>query len=413
MFNKRYKSHHDAENAYNDLLTRERSNISEVYEYLDNSIKAKNNAIYIHVPFCDKICSFCNMNRTLATDVKEEYVEQVLKQIENYGKCNAMKTAKIEAVFFGGGTPTTLSAEAFKKIVVKLRECFNLDEDVEITCETTLHNLSEEHLKVFNEIGVNRLSIGIQTFQDEGRKFFNRTYSKSEIVQKLKALKQNFNGYVCIDKIYNYPGETKEMVADDVKQIIDLELDSVSFYSLMVHEGSALAKKYDESQFSDERDLQFHDLFVEELLKTGDYELFELTKIVRKNRDKYKYMTIRNSNGNTIPIGRGAGGKIDYFHIYSMDFERVMVAKSVNDRDESAHNLYGLFQYSKIDKTNIEQLPYYKAEYLSNTIEQLIVNNYLEEKADYYQLTSKGLFYGNNIGGTLTRELLLGIRGEK
>ncbi|MFV0379384.1 MAG: coproporphyrinogen-III oxidase family protein [Anaerorhabdus sp.] len=403
MFDKRFKSHHDAEGFYKDLLVRNRSSKEALYEYLEKPLKAKDNAIYIHIPFCDKICSFCNMNRTLSTKPKDEYVDSLIKQIKEVGSKKAFDTALISAVYFGGGTPTTLLPKHFKEIIQELRKNFNLASDVEITCETTLHNLSDDHIKEFNEIGINRISIGIQTFQDEGRAFFNRTFNKEEVIFKIKKVKEEFKGIVCIDKIYNYPNETKEMLMDDIKQIIDLKIESVSFYSLMIHTGSFLSKEYDEKQFSDSQDLKFHDLFVEELLKTGNYELMELTKIVRKNCDSYKYMSIRNSNGNTIPLGKGAGGKIDKFHIYNMDFDKVMIVESTKAIEEKAHELYGLLQKDSVSKKVL-------SDYLSTSMQPIINNlkkeGYIDEDDNQYMLSSKGIFYGNNIGGLLTRAFL-------
>ncbi|WOO86700.1 coproporphyrinogen-III oxidase family protein [Mollicutes bacterium LVI A0039] len=406
MFDKRFKSHHDAEQFYSDLIKRERSSIAAVYEYLDNPITLKENAIYIHIPFCDRICSFCNMNRKYSNEPKDDYTNQLVEQISQMGKLQAFDTNHISAVYFGGGTPTTLEPQHFKQIIETIRENFILAEDVEITSETTLHNLTEEHVEVFNQVGVNRLSIGIQTFQTAGRKFFNRTYDKEETINRLKQLKATFNGYICVDKIYNYPGETEAMLRDDVKQIIDLELDSVSFYSLMLHEGSVLSKKYDESNFSDQQDLKFHDLFVATLLETEDYELMELTKIVRKNRDQYRYMSIRNGNGNTIPFGNGSGGKIEGFHIYNMDFARTMVAKSTQQVEETANAMYGLFQSNVVSKKTLENLANPLGNRVRKNLQILVDSGFIIETDTTIKLTNKGLFYGNNIGGLVTRALL-------
>ncbi|MFV0498631.1 MAG: radical SAM protein, partial [Bacilli bacterium] len=183
MFDRRFKSHHDAEQFYKDLLTKRMSSKQELYDDLEHPIKASRNAIYIHIPFCDKICSFCNMNRTLSTNPKNDYVDKLLMQIKELGNKNAFNTSLIEAVYFGGGTPTTLLPKHFKEIIIALSSSFKLSSNVEITCETTLHNLSTDHIKIFNEIGINRISIGIQTFQDEGRHFFNRSFNKKEVIK--------------------------------------------------------------------------------------------------------------------------------------------------------------------------------------------------------------------------------------
>ena len=98
--------------------------------------------------------------------------------------------------------------------------------------------------------GVNRLSIGIQTFSDRGRKLLNRTYEQKEIIKRIKELKKNFKGLICIDIIYNYLDESLEEIENDAKIATELEVDSISFYSLMIHEGSNLSKALNENKLN-------------------------------------------------------------------------------------------------------------------------------------------------------------------
>lgn len=400
MFNIRYKSHHDAENEYKHLLKPERSSKQELFDYLNtNTCTQKDNAIYIHIPFCDRICTFCNMNRKIKENSLQEYVENLLLQIKEFSQTKYIQSANISAIYFGGGTPTTLKPEQMDLILSNIFDNFCIDKDAEITSETTLHNLTKEHLKVFEKRGLNRLSIGVQTFQDEGRKFFNRTYTKDEVIKNIKALKSEFNGCLSIDKIYNYSCETLEMLTDDVNNIIDLDIDSVSFYSLMIHDGSVLSKNM-QLKHTNENDELFHNTFVNELTKKADFEFLELTKLARKNRDLYKYMCIRNANGNTIPLGKGAGGQIDGYGIYVMDFERIMVSKQQNEIATLANKLYGLFQNTTIEKSKLYDYD------LSTSLDILIKNGYIKEDTEKFILTNSGIFYGNNIGGYIVKNYL-------
>jgi len=406
MFKTRYKSHHDAEHEYSKLIQKVPSSQEELTAYLNHSetVSVKENAIYIHIPFCERICSFCNMNRKVIDDSIGTYTLDLIGQIQSMGNHHYFKRHKIMAVYFGGGTPTVLSPEDFKQIITALRQTFLIAANCEITCETTLHNLSEEHLSMFATLGINRLSIGIQTFQSAGRKFFNRTYDKEETIRRLQKIRKNFQGCLSIDKIYNYPGETKAMLLDDIQQIIDLEIDSVSFYSLMIHKGSKLSENLTASDFSLEQDQQFHNLFIQNLLAKGDFEFLELTKMARTGRDRYYYMNIRNNNGNTIPLGRGAGGQIDHFQIYNVDFKRIMMVRSEDDKNEIANKIYGIFQYPVIEKGQLEALG--AQQELQHGMEELIEQGYLEDTKQAWKMSEKGIFYGNNIGGFLARKYL-------
>lgn len=128
-----------------------------------------------------------------------------------------------------------------------------------------LHNLSSQKIDIMEKYGVNRLSVGIQSFSQEGRNLLNRTFTKDEAVEKLKNLKANFKGMVCTDIIYNYPGQTVEEVTEDADIIAELEIDSTSFYSLMIHEGSKMSMDIRENtlklNYSLETDRKLHHAF--------------------------------------------------------------------------------------------------------------------------------------------------------
>ena len=135
-------------------------------------------------------------------------------------------------------------------------------------------------------LGVNRLSIGIQTFSDRGRKILNRTYDKETAVKRLGEIKAKFKGLVCVDIIYNYPDQTPEEVKEDAEIVHSLNIDSSSFYSLMIHEGSKMSKDIKDDVFhldyKLETDKELHNIFMNTLLGTGEYEILEITKINKK-----------------------------------------------------------------------------------------------------------------------------------
>ena len=406
MFDKRFKSHHDAEAQYQSFLPSKRSSLEQLSTFLNMGIDDyKRSCIYVHIPYCDKICSFCNLNRQKKDDTLEIYTQDLIKQIEWMGEHKYFDNHPIEALYFGGGTPTILSASQMKRVLQALQHSFQYADDIEISVETTLHNLSDKHLELFDEMGVNRISIGIQTFQSEGRKFFHRSLQKEQVVEKMKDLRQRFHGVISIDKIYNYPGENEAMLLDDVRLIAKLGIDSVSFYSLMIHQGSKLSQSIKEEMLNTTSDKSFHDLFIKEMSKYG-YEVLELTKMAKIERDNYRYMEIRNQDGNTIPLGNGAGGQIAHFKMYAMDFKRIMVVENIGKDYEIANKIYGLFQYPLVNCQQLAKYGLQKDGVYSKAIENLLKKGYLFEKDGNLQMSEKGLFYGNNIGGLLTKEFL-------
>ncbi len=402
MFESRFKSHHDAQQLYGGLLTSQPSNKAELFDFLQQAQpRDGEHVVYIHIPFCDRICSFCNMNRKMLTkEVLDSYVDRLISQMEQYGKTKYINGLTIGSIFFGGGTPTVLSGDMFARIIQALMQNFRIAKDCEISSESTLHNLDLEKLAMMEAVGFNRLSVGIQTFGDRGRLLLSRTGDSAYALEKLTAIRKAFAKTLAIDIIYNYSDETLEEVVADANHIKSLDIDSVSFYSLMIHAGSALSKT--EAKENNEKDFEYHNLFMDTLLHDSRYHVLELTKLAKIDRDEYKYIKLRNSGSDTIPIGNGAGGSIGAYNIYSMEFERQMVVKT-DHTAMMASKFYGALQSGVLDleewKLNDKQ-EHALQERLADYIKAGAMRS---TTAKQYALTQKGIFYGNNICGELTK----------
>ena len=288
--------------------------------------------------------------------ILNDYTDYLCREFKKYGEKKYIKEKKISAIFFGGGTPTIYKAHQLEKILSSLRENFNITEDCEFTFETTLHNLTWEKLEIMEKYGVNRISIGIQTFSDRGRKILNRTYTKDFITEKIREIRKRFKGLICIDIIYNYPDQTDEEIIDDAETACELGVDSISFYSLMIQDGSQISKDRAENKvvfkYNLERDKELHHKFLEITLANG-YSVLEHTKITN-GKDEYRYIRNVNSFSDLIPIGVGAGGRIrDYelFHLnklisfYAFDSELKMNVKKLS----------GILQYKKVELDKIKE----------------------------------------------------------
>ncbi|WP_423363895.1 radical SAM protein [Mycoplasma sp. P36-A1] len=406
---RRFKSHHDALATYSEYSVSKRMQKDELFAELKTKELdySRSHAMYIHTPYCDKICSFCNLNRSVKDDNVLNYHLKVIEQLKEYASLDNVTKLSIGSIYFGGGTPTVLEGEQIRAIVKTIKELFNVETDCEISVESTLHNLDLNKLAIMQEGGINRLSIGIQTFDSQGRKYFNRTFNKNEVVNKLKEIRNNFKGIVTIDKIYNYHLETKEMLEEDVKLIQETDVDSISFYSLMIHKGSSLSHNPNYKTLDDTNDLEFHNYFVEKMMETNNYDILELTKLVKKNRDKYRYITIRNNGGYTIPVGQGSGGNIANYKMMNMNFDMMMIIKEENEQMQKADLLYGMMQFNKFNLDNISQhLHIGEIHFLKSKLQQLVLDGYLTKEDNNYIHTQKGLFYGNNVCAEIVKQYL-------
>ena len=408
MFEKRYKSHHDVKDVINKLTKKSIVTPFTFNKLLNEEPENKEAGIYVHTPYCDKICSFCNMNRKQVSNNLDDYVEYLCKEFEKYGSKKYVQGKEITTIFFGGGTPTIYKEYQLEKILSTLTNSFNISSNCEFTFETTLHNLTLKKLAIMEKYGVNRLSIGIQTFSDRGRKLLNRTYEQKEIIKRIKELKKNFKGLICIDIIYNYLDESLEEIENDAKIATELEVDSISFYSLMIHEGSNLSKALNENKLNFNyqiyRDKELHHTFLEKTLNNG-YKLLEHTKITN-GKDEYRYIKNINSFSDLFAIGVGAGGRVKNIEYFNLNKFITFYAKDSNFKYK-VKKLSGILQYPEVKLSNIRELTGDKIyPEILKILQEFQKNKYIEFFEDSFKYTLDGIFWGNSIVAVLIEKMI-------
>ncbi|ASM39405.1 radical SAM protein [Campylobacter sp. RM12327] len=391
MFNKRIKGHHRGKFG-KPIMADEK----EFENFLNTQSKDENAILYFHIPFCDNICSFCNLNRSKLDGELEEYTEFLINSIKHYAKFPYIKGKNFKSIYFGGGTPTILKESQLERVLIAINTNFHIDKNAEFSSESTLHNLNLNKLKLMQNFGINRYSIGIQTFSNKGRKLLNRVGDKNSAIKKLSQIKQNFSGLVCTDIIYNYPNQSLEDVIEDAKILKDLEIDSSSFYSLQFHEGSAFLKQNDPNYYHLETDKMLHNAFLEEMLK-GDYEVLEYTKINKINRDRYLYIRLSHKGVDILPIGIGAGGRLGNYSIFNMKKDIKMISKT-NEVELNFAKFSALFQYDNINLNLIKSyLDDETFEKEFNFFKECESFGYLKIDEGYLKFNIDGIFWGNTI----------------
>jgi oxygen-independent coproporphyrinogen-3 oxidase len=390
---------------------------SAVEAKLKESPSGKIRGIYIHVPHCDKICSFCNLNRRERKGADlDAYTASIIEEIKTYGAYPYIREQSFSAVYFGGGTPTILTTAQLSRILDTLHQHIPLTEDCEITLESTQHNLGVKKAAALADMGVNRFSIGIQTFSDPGRKMLGRTYSGEKALEDLYALRAAFKGTLGIDIIYSYPNQSIEDINRDAELCVSSGVDSVSFYSLMIHQGSALAKSIDQGETHFIRDLESdrerHHLFYERLVASG-FTLLELSKLARPGKDAYQYIHIQYENGDLLPIGSGAGGRLAGFQIYAMAPGKRFVSPE-NETYNRYYRLLGELQFGLYDPVRL-------ARFLGPAVEKRIFEKIQELRglgylvpiphSSAWSLSPDGVFWGNNIAVEVLKAAIAAKQG--
>ncbi|MDR2619244.1 MAG: coproporphyrinogen III oxidase family protein [Treponema sp.] len=431
MFTERFRSHHDAEASLGALLGKPKGlgRLLKMKSWADVEKKLREGpgpqarslprGIYIHVPYCDKICSFCNLNRKERSKADlDAYAAYIADELKAFGAYPYVREQPFNSVYFGGGTPTVLSVDQFALILRALRDHIPLADDCEISVETTQHNLGVQKALALAELGVNRFSVGIQTFSGRGRKVLGRTFDGEKSLEALRELRAAFRGVLGIDIIYSYPDQSIEEISGDAEICIESGIDSVSFYSLMIHKGSALAQSIEnkETEFirNIEWDRERHHLFYEKLAGAG-FTLLELSKLARPGRDAYRYIHIQYENGDLIPIGSGAGGRLAGFSIFSMAPGQRFVSP-INKQYERYYRMLGELQFGLYDpKRMAAGLPPGAEKAITEKIKELGDMRFLipPARGSAWALSPDGIFWGNNIAVEVLKTAINAAKKEK
>ena len=206
---------------------------------------AKELELYIHIPFCIRKCAYCDfLSGQRNAEEIENYVEALISEIKTY---QAMSLNEIvRTVFLGGGTPSILSGSQMKRIFQALRETFDISETAEITVEANPGTVTYEKLTAYRNVGINRISFGLQSANDEELKRLGRIHTFEEFLESYKMARacgfQNIN----VDLISAIPKQTTEQFEQSLKKITELQPEHVSVYSLIIEEGTPFAKVYGE-----------------------------------------------------------------------------------------------------------------------------------------------------------------------
>ena len=175
-----------------------------------NNLTLKETAVYIHIPFCEHKCIYCDFYSIITKDNITSFLQALKKEINHYADLHSSDRI-ISSIFFGGGTPSLMSPSYISEIIELVKKRFKVSADAEITLETNPGTVEQTKLKEFKQIGIDRLSIGVQSFDDNELKFLTRIHDKQTAIDTvLKANQVGFEN-ISIDLIFNLPNQTKKL----------------------------------------------------------------------------------------------------------------------------------------------------------------------------------------------------------
>lgn len=201
--------------------------------------------LYIHIPFCVRKCAYCDfLSAPADEDTRQKYVSALIKEIQGYKK--AYQDYCVSTIFVGGGTPSILFPGQIKVIFSALQDSFKIDEEAEITIEANPGTVTEEKLLAWKEVGVNRLSIGLQSTKDEELRMLGRIHDYRKFLDTWNLIRSAGIENVNVDLISAIPGQTLESWQETLRKIAELESEHLSVYSLIIEEGTPFYDRYGE-----------------------------------------------------------------------------------------------------------------------------------------------------------------------
>ena len=236
--------------------------------------------IYIHIPFCKQACHYCNFHFVTSLRHKNELVAALLKEMELQKEYFGRET--VGTIYFGGGTPSLLQIDDLRLQIESIRSHFIVSPDTEITLETNPDDITEEKLAGWKETGINRLSIGIQSFFEEDLQWMNRAHNSQQAISNLQLARQYFDN-ITIDLIYGTPGLSNEKWKQNVERAISFNIPHLSCYALTVEPKTPLQKMIKQGKSldvnPDKQSEQF--LLLMQWLEKAGYEHYEISNFAK------------------------------------------------------------------------------------------------------------------------------------
>ena len=270
-------------------------------------------SLYIHIPYCISKCPYCDFNSHVVAEIPAaQYTDALLRELDRYGASNEWQGRALQSIFFGGGTPSTFDPRSIGKILARVAATFPIGTGCEITLEANPGTVDRENFHGYRAAGVNRISVGAQSFQPRLLKFLGRAHTADEARQALETVKQagfdNFN----FDLIYALPGQTLHDLEADLNEALAFNSPHLSAYNLTFEEGTPFGHEYRSGRMkplSEDEEIAMAELVERKLNEAGlhRYEISNYAKPGLHSRHNVNYWR----GGDYLGLGAGAHSYIN------------------------------------------------------------------------------------------------------
>ncbi len=373
--------------------------------------------LYIHIPFCKQACHYCDFHFSTNMTLKQKMVDAICSEIRI--RKNYLSNNILSSVYFGGGTPSLLTEAHFAKIFECIEANFTIEKNTEITIEANPDDLSIEKLEFLKKIGVNRLSIGIQSFNDSHLAFMNRAHTRSESIKCIEDAKNvGFNNF-SIDLIYGIPALDHSILENDIELATSFDVDHISAYCLTIEPKTAFGRWVKNKKMSPiEEDFAAEQFEITmNLLAKKEYEQYEISNFARnKNYSRHNtnywlgqhYLGIGPAAHSFNGLARQANIANNKLYINALEAnslsfveEELTLANRTNE-----YILTGLRTIWGVDLAMVETI----SEGNFSSQNEIIIDNFLDKKTieiknNAIVLTEKGKLFADEIASNLFVEI--------
>ncbi|WP_159721049.1 radical SAM family heme chaperone HemW [Streptococcus halichoeri] len=267
----------------------------------------KPSSAYIHIPFCTQICYYCDFSKVfIQNQPVDAYLQALISEIKSY------QMGPLKTLYIGGGTPSALSAQQLSYLLTELERTLDLSQLEEYTIEANPGDLTPDKIAVFQSSSLNRVSLGVQTFDDRHLKQIGRSHNQAQIYQTITALKAAHFDNISIDLIYALPGQTLDQVKENVKKALALDIPHLSLYSLILEHHTVFMNKMRRGKLNlptEDLEAEMFEYIIGQMEAHGfeHYEISNFTKPGFESRHNLMYW----DNVEYYGCGAGASGYLD------------------------------------------------------------------------------------------------------
>ena len=369
-------------------------------------MQTKPTSAYVHIPFCTQICYYCDFSKVfIKNQPVDSYLEHLIEEYDSYD------IKKLRTLYIGGGTPTALSARQLAFLLEKLTDKLDLSYLEELTIEANPGDLDQEKIAVLKDSPVNRVSLGVQTFNDRMLKQIGRSHSEKDIYENIANLKKAGFDNISIDLIYALPKQTMEDVKINVVKAIALDIPHMSLYSLILENHTVFMNRMRRGKLplpKEDLEAEMFDYIIAELEKAGfeHYEISNFSKPGFESRHNLMYW----DNAEYYGIGAGASGYVNgvryknhgpiRHYLQAVEAGNARVQEEVLTLHEKMEEemFLGLRKKSGVSKKRFEEKfgLSFEDQY-GAVVSELTEQGLLVPDRDIVRMTKQGLFLGDTV----------------